>query len=148
MLTANIILGIIWIAQTWVPLTTWYAWRRPAIRAAREVNWAYHLAWNFMWMSHWFIYQIPAIVFPFTFFHNQTVNHFYILVNHWIGQVIAGIAVVITEALFFLALVTTQDHTAISTSVIILEMILYLFFTVGAALISYNEIEPLAYEYL
>ena len=148
MMAANVILGIIWWAQTWVPITAWYAWQRPAIRAARATNWAYHLAWNFMWMSHFFIYQLPAIIFPFTFFHIITVNQMYILVNHWIGKVVGGMAVIGTEVLFALALVQTSDWTAITSSAIIVEMVLYLFFTVGLGLIVYEEIEPLAYEYL
>ena len=54
--TSAILLGGIWWSLTYVPIMTWYLWRRPGIRAMRFVNPWYHRAWNTMWMSHYFVF--------------------------------------------------------------------------------------------
>ena len=51
-----IILGFIWMGLSYVPISAWYLWRRPGIRAMKDINPWYHRAWNTMWMSHYFVF--------------------------------------------------------------------------------------------
>ena len=51
-----ILLGAIWWGLTYVPIMSWYLWRRVGIRAMMDVNPWYHRAWNTMWMSHYFVF--------------------------------------------------------------------------------------------
>ena len=103
---ANQILTIIWWAEAYVPIFTWYLWRRPGIRAMMDTNSWYHRAWNTMWMSHYFVFQLPAIIALLTFLGNQSINHFAIFLNYWVGTVIGGITAIITTLTFFIALST------------------------------------------
>ena len=110
LLMANHILGAIWVLHAWLPITLWYTWRRPNIRAYRTVNPWYYTAWNFMWMSHYFVFGLPAIVWPFSYFGSQTVNNFYMLVNYYVGTIVGG-GIALASAIFFIfALV---DFTAV-----------------------------------
>ena len=106
---ASYALGLMWVTLSYVPITAWYAWRRPSIIAMKEENPWYHRAWNFMWMSHYFIYQIPAFVWPFTYYSYVSINHFYMLVNYWVGYVAGGIASGITIVLFLIAFLTFTE---------------------------------------
>ena len=53
---ANIMLGAIYWGLSYVPIMTWYLWRRPNIRASMDINPWYNRAWNVMWMLHYFVF--------------------------------------------------------------------------------------------
>jgi len=148
MRTAHIILGSIWWTLAYLPITLWYTWRREGIREDKDENTWYHWTWNFMWMSHYFVYQLPAIIFPFTFFGSLSVNQFYILVNYWIGLFGGGIIAAITTVAFIITLATHTDTSNAGRGIIAIELITYLTFTVGLAVFSSFFLEPKAYEYL
>jgi hypothetical protein len=148
MLTAHIILGSIWWTLAYLPITLWYTWRREGIREDMETNSWYHWTWNFMWMSHYFVFQLPAIIFPFTFFGSQAVNHFYILVNYWIGLIGGGIVAAIVTVAFIITLATHTDTDNVTRTLIALELVTYLTFTVGLAVFSAFAMEDRAYEWL
>ena len=101
---SNIILGSIWWLEAYLPIIMWYALRRTGIRAMKDTNAWYYRAWNYMWMSHYFIYQLSAIVFPFTFFGSTVVNDFYILINYWISTVVGGGNTLVVFILFLMGM--------------------------------------------
>lgn len=103
------VLGTLWWALAYVPIIAWYTWRRVGVRAMMEVNSWYHLAWNFMWMSHYFVFQLPAIIWPLTYLGSQTVNHFYILINFWIGTIGGGAIASIATVLWIVAAMTYEE---------------------------------------
>ena len=146
---ANIIIGIIWVALTYVPIITWYTWRRPGIREMMDINPAYYTAFNFMWKSHYFVFQLPALVFPLTFVAKSlTVNHFYILINYWIGTVLGGIIASVSTLLWIIALIRYTPYGDLDEQHIVAEIFAYIFLTFGLWVIAFNRWVPLAYEYL
>ena len=147
---ASIIIGVIWVALTYVPIMTWYLWRRPGIREMmlQDINKDYYNAFNFMWKSHYFVFQLPAIVFPLTFLGSQTVNHFYMLLNYWVGTVLGGIIALISTLLWIVALIRYTPYGDLQKQHIVAEIFAYIFLTFGLWLIAFNEWVPKAYEYL
>ena len=63
-----------------------------------------------MWMSHYFVFGLPAVVWPFTYFGSQTVNNFYMLVNYYVGTIVGGSIALASVLLFISALF---DFTAV-----------------------------------
>lgn len=149
---SNLILGIIWFMQAYFPITMWYAWRRPSIKAMNDAgqNPWYFRAWNYMWMSHFFIYAVPFFIWPFTYFNVPEINMFYILVNYWVGTLLAGINASIVSVLFLMAMAGFEevDTNNLKTQSVVLELVLYIFATVGVWFIAKATLVPHAYELL
>ena len=112
MYLASVFLGSAWMLEAYLPILVWYLWRRPEIRNLKESNPWYYRAWNFMWISHYFVFQVPAIIWPFTYLGSQTVNYFYILVNYWVGTVMGGVFAAIGSLLFIFAAATLDCNAA------------------------------------
>ena len=145
----NVAIGIIWLSLSYVPITAWYGWRRVGIRQMRTENKWYHIAWNVMWMSHYFIFQLPAIVFPLTFLGSQTINHFYILLNYYVGTIVGGVAAATTVVFFIIAAFTyTAPADGPALQIVVAELFLYMFATFGVWSIAVEFLVPGAYEWL
>ena len=152
MATSSLVLGLIWITQAYLPITMWYALRRVNIKAMNDAgqNPWYFRAWNWMWMSHFFIYAVPVFVWPFTYFNIPEINMFYIMVNYWVGTIIAGINAIIVSVLFLMAMASFEDvaENNLTQQKVVLELVLYIFATVGVWFIAKSAIVPHAYELL
>ena len=133
---AHIIKGAIWVALAYFPLIFWYSWRYKAITKNKDQNTWYFWTWNFMMLSHSFVFSVPALLFPFTFFNNLIVNRFYILTSYWVGLIAGGFITSITTLLFIVTLATHTDIPSVSRRVIAIELGLYLLFTLGTAFFS------------
>ena len=146
----NILLGIIWWTLSYVPITAWYAWRRVGIRAMMDENPWYHRAWNVMWMSHYFVFQLPAIIFPLTFLDSQVINHFYILINYWIGTLVGGVDAAVVLVFWIIAAITFTevDSNNLKLQHVIFEIFGYATLTFGLWFAAFEYIVPGAYEFL
>ena len=149
---ANLMLSMIWWFESYLPIMVWYLWRRPNIREMMlsGTNLSYHFAFNFMWKAHYFVFQIPAIVSIFTAFGSQTVNHFYILLNFWVGVVLGGFVVFLNFLFWLIALVQFVPYGdfTLTKGRIAAEIFLYLIFTIGMGFFARFALVPGAYEWL
>lgn len=62
-----------------------------------------------MWMSHYFVFQLPAILAPLGVFGNLSINQMYIFINYWVGTIIGAFAAIYTVMMFLVAIVTFTD---------------------------------------
>ena len=143
-----IILGFIWMGLSYVPISAWYMWRRPGIRAMKDLNPWYHRAWNTMWMSHYFVFQLPAIIAPLSYFGNLSINQFYMFLNFWVGTVGGAIAATITTITFLIAYLTFTNTDDLLKQHVAAEIVGYIFLTFGLWNIASQQIVPPAYEWL
>ena len=121
----------IWWGLSYAPILTWYLWRRPGIREMMDKNSWYHRAWNTMWMTHYFVFQLPAIVSLMTFLGNQSINHFAILLNFWVGTVVGGFTAAVTTIMFVIALATYSQVGDLVIQYVVAELVMYIFLTFG-----------------
>lgn len=148
MLIAHIMLGMSWWLVAYLPIIFWFAWRRTNVLANKSTNKAYYVTWQFMWIAHYAVFQFPALVFPFTFFGSQTVNHFYMLMNWWMGLIGGSAVAAVTLIMFIIAIAAHQDIPSLKRSIVATELILYLVFTVGIGVLSYFALVKKAYAWL
>ena len=146
--TSSILLGAIWWGLSYAPIMTWYLWRRPGIRAEMDVNPWYHRAWNVMWMSHYFVFQLPAIIAPLTYFGSQSINDMYIFINYWVGTMMGGVVAAYTTLMFNIALATFTEVDGLKKQHVVAEIASYIFLTFGLWNIAHKELVPNAYEWL
>ena len=145
----NIGIGIIWVCLAYFPAIAWYVSRRNGSSAVMASNRWYNLGWQFMWISHYLVFQLPAIVFPLTLLGSQTINQFYILVNYWLGTLAGGVVASITALFWLVAIFTyTSVSGGPSLGIVITQLSLYLLATFGAWFAAYKLLVPGAYEWL
>lgn len=148
MRNSAIALGLVIMFQAYTPLIVWYSGRRTDIQALKATNESYYKAWNFLWISHFLVYQLPALLFPFTFLHSQTVNDFYMLINYWVATWLGFSTTMTNTLLFLIALIKFEDEPDLSVGVIVMELLGYLVLTAGVWFGSMLWLVPDAYIYL
>ena len=84
-----------------------------------------------MWMTHYFVFQLPAIVSLMTFLGNQSINHFAILLNFWVGTVVGGFTAAVTTIMFVIALATYSQVGDLVIQYVVAELVMYIFLTFG-----------------
>lgn len=82
-----------------------------------------------MWMTHYFVFQLPAIVGLMTFLGNQSINHFAIFLNFWVGTVVGGFTATVTTIMFVIALATYSPVGNLLTQYVVAELVMYIFLT-------------------
>lgn len=99
----SLILGVIIILEAFLPLLMWSLLRSTDIEAAFDLNPWYTRAWKWMYMSHYFVFGLAALLWPFTFLGSQVVNDFFMLENFFVTTILGFIFVTINLILFLMA---------------------------------------------
>mmetsp|Transcript_29189 Transcript_29189/g.38859 ORF Transcript_29189/g.38859 Transcript_29189/m.38859 type:complete len:178 (+) Transcript_29189:796-1329(+) len=145
---ASLIYGTILACEGFLPLLVWYLFRDTGIRSIKDGNGWYYRAWWLMYVSHYFVFGLPATLWPFTYFGSQAVNDMYILLSYFLVT-LAGLAVVsLNTALFTLAYLTYDTNAKVGKTRILFETLSYLVFTVGAFFFADIYVIEDTFEYL
>ena len=148
MLVSHWMLGLTWWLAAYLPIIFWFGWRKTKTLAYKSTNKVYYFTWQAMWIAHYAVFQFPALVFPFTFLGSQTVNHFYMLMNFWMGLIGGGVVVSLVMISFVVAIAAHSDLPHLKRAIVATELILYLVFTVGFGVVDYFFLVKKAYAYL
>ena len=100
---ASILLGSILATEAYLPVTVWFLFRNDGVNSAETLNPWYTRAWKWTWMSHFFVFGFPTMIWPFTYLGSQVVNDFYILVLFWVNTIFGGAMTGIGLILWFIA---------------------------------------------
>ena len=101
-----------------------------------------------MWMSHYFVFQLSAIIAPLSVFGNLSINQMYIFINYWVGTIIGAFAAIYTTVMFLVAIMTFTEVDGLKRQHVVAELLAYITFTFGLWLFAEKEIVPNAYEWL
>jgi len=99
----SIIFGSILTFEAILPFLTWQFLRSEDIEKAFVSNPWYTRAWKWMYISHYLIFGLGSVLWPFTYLNSQVVNDFYILENFWVSLILGTVFVTINTVLFMMA---------------------------------------------
>ena len=101
-----------------------------------------------MWVFHYVIFGIPAVLWPFTYLGIQPINDVYIFDTNYVVPLI-GLAVVSTSIVMFMIAYASYEATIeVGQTQILLETIAYAVLTIGMYFFASINLVEDTYEYL
>ena len=99
-------------------------------------------------MSHYFVFQLPAILAPLSVFGNLSINQMYIFINYWVGTIIGAFAAIYTTFMFLVAILNFTEYDGLKRQHVVAELLVYITMTFGLWRFAEKNIVPNAYEWL
>ena|ERR1719469_96635 len=124
-LLISVAVGAYYTLNAYLPILVYYAWRKDVISSMTN-NSSYKFAWELLYGTHFFTFLPMALLWPFTYIGSAVIVDFYDVANWYLGTLAAGSIYLTVATAFILAALLYEDTTAVSSTFIWQEMILYI----------------------
>ena len=101
-----------------------------------------------MWVSHYFVFGIPSMLWPFTYFGIQAVNDMYLLLTFYLATLMGVLVVSVTGVMLLMGYASYENDPNVTQTQILIEAISYLFLTVGMYFFVDLAVADDTYQYL